>query len=82
MENQIKAMARKWYLELISGVLFIAVSIWVFKTPVLSYGALSLFFAITFLVTGIIKSSNAFSGRKFIEGWGWSFAGGIIEILI
>jgi uncharacterized membrane protein HdeD (DUF308 family) len=72
MENQIKAMARKWYLGLISGILFIEVSIWVFMTPVSSYGALSLFFAITFLVTGIIKSYDAFSSRKFVEGWGWS----------
>ena len=82
MENQIKAMARKWYLELIMGVLFIAASIWVFKTPISSYGALSLFFAITFLLTGTTKTFYAFSTRKDVEGWGWSFAGGIIEILI
>lgn len=82
MENQIKEMARKWYLELIMGVLFIAASIWVFKTPISSYGALSLFFAITFLLTGTTKTFYAFSTRKDVEGWGWSFASGIIEILI
>jgi uncharacterized membrane protein HdeD (DUF308 family) len=82
MENQIKAIARNWYLELVMGVLFIAVGIWVFMTPVSSYGALSIFFAITFLLTGIIKTSYAFSTRKYVEGWGWSFAGGIVVILI
>jgi uncharacterized membrane protein HdeD (DUF308 family) len=82
METQIKAIARRWYLELIIGVLFIAAGVWVFMTPVSSYVALSIFFAITFLVTGIMKTSIAFSSRKYVVGWGWSFAGGIINILI
>ena len=82
MESQIKALARHWYLELITGIIFIAVGIWVFKTPVTSYVALSIFFAITFLMSGIMKTFSAFSTRKYVEGWGWSFAGGIVEILI
>lgn len=82
METQIKAIARNWYLELIIGVLFIAVGVWAFMTPVTSYVALSIFFAITFLLTGIMKTSIAFSTRKDVEGWGWSFAGGIVDVLI
>ena len=49
MENQIKGIARNWYWELIIGILFIAVGVWVFMTPVSSYVALSVFFAVTFL---------------------------------
>jgi uncharacterized membrane protein HdeD (DUF308 family) len=82
METQIKALARNWYLELIIGIIFVAVGVWVFFTPLSSYLALSVFFAITFLLTGVMKTIFAFSSRKNVEGWGWSFAGGIIETLI
>ena len=82
METQIKTIARKWYLELIIGVISIAVGVWVFMTPASSYIALSIFFAVTFLLTGITKTYFAFSTRKYVEGWGWSFAGGIVEVLI
>ena len=82
METQIKAIARNWYLELIIGVLFIAVGIWVFMTPSSSFATLSIFFAITFLLTGIMKTTVAFSARRYVEGWGWSFAGGIFDVVI
>jgi uncharacterized membrane protein HdeD (DUF308 family) len=82
MVNQNSGTGRNWVPELITGILFVAVGLWVFKTPASSYVALSIFFAITFLLTGIMKTSFAFSSRKYVAGWGWSFAGGIIDILI
>jgi uncharacterized membrane protein HdeD (DUF308 family) len=82
MENQIQGIARNWYWELIMGILFIAVGVWVFMTPVSSYVALSIFFAVTFLVTGIMQISFAVSNRKHMEGWGWSLAGGIVDTLV
>ena len=82
MENQIQSIAGKWYLELIMGILFIAVGVWVFMTPAASYLALSIFFAVTFLATGIMEISVAISSRKYTEGWGWSLAGGIVDTLI
>ncbi|PUZ29414.1 hypothetical protein DCC81_08180 [Chitinophaga parva] len=82
MESQIKAIARSWYVELILGLLFIVVGIWVFMTPVSSYVALSFFFAAAFLVTGIMEISFAVSGRKYTVGWGWSLAAGIVDTLV
>ena len=82
METQIKTIARNWYMELIMGILFILVGVWVFMTPASSYIAFSVFFAITFLITGIMEMSFAISSRKYVEGWGWSLAGGIIDTLI
>ena len=82
METQIKAIARNWWLELIMGILFIAVGVWVVFTPATSYAALSIFFAITFLITGIMETSIAFSSREYVEGWGWSLAGGIVDTLV
>jgi uncharacterized membrane protein HdeD (DUF308 family) len=82
MENQIKGIARNWYWGLVMGILFIAVGVWVFMTPVSSYAALSIFFAVTFLITGIMEISFAVSGRKYVQGWGWSLAGGIVDTLV
>lgn len=82
MENYIKGIARNWYLELIMGFLFVAMGVWVFMTPASSYVALSIFFAVTFLATGIMDVSFAISERKHLEGWGWTLAGGIVQTLI
>lgn len=82
METQIKTIARNWWLELVMGVLFIAVGVWVIFTPATSYAALSIFFAITFLISGIMETSFAISSRKYVEGWGWSLAGGIVDTLV
>jgi len=82
MENFIRGIARNWYLELIRGILFVAAGVWVFMTPASSYVALALFFAITFLITGILEISYVLSNRKHLEGWGWTLVGGIVQTLI
>jgi uncharacterized membrane protein HdeD (DUF308 family) len=82
MENQIKAVVRNWWVELIMGIFFIVASVWVFMTPAASYLALSTFFAITFLFTGIMETSSAISSRNHVAGWGWSLAGGIVDTII
>lgn len=41
----LKGSAKQWYLLLILGLIFIAMGIWVFFTPVSSFVALSLFFS-------------------------------------
>ncbi len=71
-----------WYLPLILGLIFIAVGIWVIFTPAESYLALSILFAIAFLISGILGISYAISNRKRLTGWGWSLAAGIAELLI
>ncbi len=71
-----------WYLPLILGLIFIAAGVWVIFTPVESYLALSILFAITFLISGIIGISYAVSNRNILSGWGWSLAAGIAELLI
>ncbi|HET6527477.1 MAG TPA: DUF308 domain-containing protein [Balneolaceae bacterium] len=72
----------KWYIPLILGIIFILVGIWVFFTPVASFVALSILFAFTFLLTGILEIIYAYSNQNVLEHWGWSLAAGIIELLI
>ncbi len=74
--------AKQWYLLLILGLIFIAMGIWVFFTPVSSFVALSMFFAFTFLISGIFEISYAISNRKMIDNWGWNLVGGIIDLII
>lgn len=81
MNNQTTFSAGKyWYLPLISGVLFILLSFWVFKTPVESYLALSIFFASLFMIGGLLEVFRALnnSGSK---GWGWSLTFGIVDVI-
>ena len=47
-----------------------------------SYLALSILFAITFLISGGLGIGYAISNRNILPGWGWSLAAGIAELLI
>lgn len=71
-----------WYLPLVMGIVLLIVGVWVFLTPVQSYIALSMLFAATFLLIGIIEIVYALSIRKTIEDWGWTLGGGIINFII
>jgi len=64
------------------GLLFIAVGIWVFKTPVESYIALSTLFSLTFLINGILEVIFYGYQRKRMNGYGWGIAAGILDIIL
>ena len=86
MENSlfktVKNGISHWYLLLIAGLIFIAVGIWVFFTPVSSYLALALIFSVSFLISGIAEIVFAVSNRKELDSWGWKLAFGMLSILI
>lgn len=77
-----KSRSKYWYLLLLLGLIFIAMGFWVFFTPVSSFVALSIFFAFTFLISGIFEISYAISNRKTTDNWGWNLVGGIIDLII
>lgn len=80
--NNLLQSAKYWYLILILGIILVIVGIWVFSTPVLSFTTLSLLFAMSFFVTGILEIIYAIGNRKEMANWGWSLVGGIIDLLI
>ena len=86
MENQIikttKNAIKHWYLSLILGILYIIVGIWVFRTPIESYVALSIVFSVTCFISGIFEIIYSVSNRKELHNWGWILAGGIIDLLL
>lgn len=78
VENSIKY----WYLLLIAGLLYIAVGVWVFATPLSSYLALALLFSVSFLVSGIAEVVFSISNRKQLVGWGWNLSFGLVTAII
>ncbi len=78
MHNAIKY----WWIYLLTGILFIALGIWVFRTPVESYVALSILFTLTFLINGISEVIYAVSNRRTQKGWGWILGSGLVDLLI
>ncbi|NLR60638.1 HdeD family acid-resistance protein [Chitinophaga polysaccharea] len=73
---------RYWWLYLLNGIIFLIAGGIVFSNPFSSYVLLSIFFSITFFVTGIFEVSFALSNRKHHTGWGWSLASGIVDVVI
>lgn len=80
--KQIKQSVKHWYLHLIIGLIFIAVGIWAFTSPIQSYAALTIVFSISFLVSGMMEVFFAISNKKVLENWGWTLALGVFTALI
>jgi len=78
----VKNSIRHWYLLLIAGLLYIAVGIWVFRTPLSSYLGLALLFSISFLASGISEIIFSISNRKELDSWGWKLALGMLTTIM
>jgi uncharacterized membrane protein HdeD (DUF308 family) len=69
-----------FFLELLSGVLSIVVGLRFLRAPVGALVALTLLLACFLMVGGIFKVVAAVAYR--FAAWGWSLAGGIIEVIL
>lgn len=65
----------------ILGVLSLVAGVYVVNQPGAALGALTLFLAAYFVVTGIVEIIAAF-GDKPTEGWGWMLFSGIVSLLL
>lgn len=86
MENPLldtlKNSIKYWYLPLIIGILFILVGVWVASTPLAAYLTLSILFAFTFLLAGIIEVIYAISNRDTLDHWVWVLVSGVIGLVL
>ncbi|WP_281615454.1 DUF308 domain-containing protein [Flammeovirga sp. SubArs3] len=73
---------KHWYLFLLSGILLVGTGIITFFYPLESYLALSVFFSITFILTGMSDIIFSIINRNVLRGWGWSLFWGIINTLL
>ena len=76
------SVIKNWWLFLLTGILLIIGSVWVFFTPVDSYVTLAWLFSVLVLANGISYVYFSISNHKELEGWGWYLAGGVFEIII
>jgi uncharacterized membrane protein HdeD (DUF308 family) len=82
ISRTIKESIRYWWLFLLTGLILIAVGIWILSSPVQAYVSLSMLFAASILVIGIIEAIFAITARKSLDGWGWTLASGLLDIVI
>ncbi len=80
--KEVKASIKNWWLMIVLGVLFIGLGFLVVSKPVESYAALTIFFAVGILLSGIFQIWFAIANRNDIEGWGWQLALGLVEFVI
>ena len=73
---------KHWWISLFLGILFILTAICVLATPMASYITLSILFSILFFINGILEIIFAIANRHKLDGWGWQFTGGIIDLLL
>lgn len=78
----IKKTVKHWYVPAIIGVLLIVFGIYIFTTPLETYGTLTMLFSLSFLFSGIAETLFSVQNRKIIEGWGWYLTGGIFNSVI
>ncbi|MFR9165689.1 MAG: HdeD family acid-resistance protein [Dysgonomonas sp.] len=86
MENGLKKSIRKavknWWISLLIGILCVALGIWCAVTPLSTFLALTILFVAGFIVTGIFEIGFAITNRDSIDGWGWTLAVGIIDLVL
>jgi hypothetical protein len=80
--SAIRNNVKYWWLYLLNGIIFLIAGFIVFSNPFSSYVLLSIFFAVTFFVTGIFEIAFAIGNRQRHTGWGWSLASGIVDVVI
>ncbi len=82
METQQSVKMKYWWLELVLGILFILFGFWIFRTPLETYLALAILFAVSFFVSGIIEIAFSLTHKNTLKGYGWYLAGGIFDFFI
>ncbi len=80
--KEIKEAVKYWWLLLLTGLVLVAVGIWVFTSPATAYLSLSILFGACILTSGFFETVFSISARKSLEGWGWSLAGGLLDMAI
>jgi len=71
----------EFFLELLIGLLFTAVGVWLAFFPLTGVFTLTLVLAFTFIVQGILEVISSLRMRPH-EGWGWVLVAGILGILV
>lgn len=77
----IKSAIKHWYIPLIVGLLFVAVSILAFTSPQSALLTLAFWFSLSFLLGGVSEIIFSIANRDQLENWGWSLGFGAITFI-
>jgi uncharacterized membrane protein HdeD (DUF308 family) len=80
--RSIKEAVDYWWLLLLSGLILVAIGIWIIASPEAAYVSLSIVFAVGILIIGLFEIAFAITVRRSLEGWGWTLASGILDVII
>ncbi|WP_413533801.1 HdeD family acid-resistance protein [Empedobacter brevis] len=80
--KSIKNSVKYWWILLLIGLLFVGLGIYTFAFPTTSYVMLSIFFAVSFLFSGISEIIFSISNKDEIDSWGWTLTYGIITTIV
>lgn len=80
--KSIKDVVKYWYIPLLVGLFFVVVSIVAFTSAESSLLALSILFALSFIMGGLLEILFSITNRNYMENWGWSLAFGIITFVV
>lgn len=78
----VKNSINHWYILLLVGVLFIAVSFYSFFSPAEAFETLALLFGVSFLISGIFEIYFSVANRKEIDNWGWTLIFGLVTLIV
>ncbi|MCC8147272.1 MAG: DUF308 domain-containing protein [Bacteroidales bacterium] len=77
-----KKAVKNWWISLLIGIIAIIMGVWCFTSPGVSLVGITYVFIVGFLLSGILDIFYAVSNRNSLYGWGWTLAGGILELLL
>ena len=80
--TQIGNTVKNWWVLLLVGVLLIILSVVVFMNPVANLLTLATFFSAMLVISGIASAWFSFQNRDALNGWGWNFGGGVLELVL
>ncbi len=78
--TEIRTTINHWWLEMLAGLFFIAAGIFVLAMPAQGYLALSIFFTISFIVSGVSGVIFSIVNAPYLKGWGWYLVSAMMEL--
>lgn len=81
MLDTMKERTNLWWVSLIVGVLAITVGVLSAIEPVVTLSILTVFFIVSFLISGLVDVIFALSNRTNLSNWGWVLIGGIFSLV-
>lgn len=79
--NSLSRLTRLWWLPLISGILFIGLGVWCLCDPGPFFKIMAYIFAGAIGAAGLFNLFYGICNFNTDGNWGWTIAGGIVEIL-